>query len=400
MSLRKLLNSRTLLSRPPTLVHNKYNHPIIARYATRRNVPPPAPRSLRVPPLPVILVTFGFTCLSIGLYEYYTSDIQKYPVPIRKALRKALYYAQDKDIQLSLKYYNEALALALESPEMEKDGAPLTGIMIQLGTLQESLGRLPEARQTLILALRHLLGLENADRENKVSNEAIFKLDLQELPPTERKKAIGIAQKLGDMTKSMKRDEECEKWYVWSVEQLLAASSRPVSEYGDSNDVIFDQEHMPAWLTKTDISSALEALGSFYASRQKPELAIHLYLHALTLIGMKSCQSAVVMNNLAEAYVGIGQYEEAKIWGQRGLDLVQNPNTGKINNDGELCNETCGVLLFNMGTLFEQTRDRKKARLFFESAKQHGRDFKQTECIKEADRALKRIDFEEMRDSP
>lgn len=82
-------------------------------------------------------------------------------------------------------------------------------------------------------------------------------------------------------------------------------------------------------------------------------LAIHLYLRALSLNGMQSCQSAVLMNNLAESYASMGHFDEAKIWGQRGLDLAQNPNTGKVNKDGEICNETCGVLLFNMGMLFE-----------------------------------------------
>lgn len=80
-------------------------------------------------------------------------------------------------------------------------------------------------------------------------------------------------------------------------------------------------------------------------------------MKALELNGMKSCQSAVLMNNLAESYSGLGQFEEAKIWGQRGLSLAQNPNTGKQNGDKELCDETCGVLLFNMGMLFE-VRDR------------------------------------------
>lgn len=68
---------------------------------------------------------------------------------------------------------------------------------------------------------------------------------------------------------------------------------------------------------------------------------------------MQSCQSAVLMNNLAESYSGLAKYEEAKIWGQRGLDLAQNPNTRKQNKDGDICDETCGVLLFNMGMLFE-----------------------------------------------
>lgn len=82
-------------------------------------------------------------------------------------------------------------------------------------------------------------------------------------------------------------------------------------------------------------------------------LAVHLYMRALTLNGTRSCQAAVLMNNLANSYSNMGHYEEAKIWGQKGLDLAQNPNTGKVNEDSELCDQTCGVLLFNMGMLFE-----------------------------------------------
>lgn len=69
--------------------------------------------------------------------------------------------------------------------------------------------------------------------------------------------------------------------------------------------------------------------------------------------GANSCQSAVLMNNLAESYSNMGHFEEAKVWGQKGLDLAQNPNTRKVNKDGEICDETCGVLLFNMGMIFE-----------------------------------------------
>lgn len=138
--------------------------------------------------------------------------------------------------------------------------------------------------------------------------------------------------------------------------------------------------------------------------------------------GANSCQSAVLMNNLAESYSNMGHFEEAKVWGQKGLDLAQNPNTRKVNKDGEICDETCGVLLFNMGMIFEvylklyremnlpfinpffffpfpqRTNDKVKATQFYESARKHGSDFKQSSCIKEANRALKRIEFEKVRD--
>ncbi|KAG0743096.1 hypothetical protein G6F16_010568 [Rhizopus arrhizus] len=344
-------------------------------------------------PLSTALIGFGLVCLGVGLYNHFTSNIQKYPASIRRSLRKALYYQQDKDLNLALQYFKEALHEALESPELEKNGAPLTGIMIQLGTLQERMGKLSDARYTLTLGLSHLLGLEDEVGE-ELPVQAIFQADLDRLPILEQKKAVGIAQKLGDITAAMKMDEEAERWYEWSVEHLLKVSSKPVSEYEDTDQVVFDEEYMPSWLTKTDVGAALEAFGTFYASRNKPNLAIHLYMRALGLKGTNSCQSAVLMNNIAESYANMGRYEEAKLWGQKGLDLVQNTTTKRVNNDDELCDQTCGVLLYNMGMLFEQTKDKQKAALFYKSAGKHGRDFKQPECIKEADRALKRIEFE------
>lgn len=232
-------------------------------------------RTITIPTLPKVLIGLALACLTVGLYEYLVSDIQKYPPDIRQALRKALYYQHNgKDLNSSVKYFREALQLALESSEMERDGAPLTGIMIQLGALLESMGRLPEARQTLTLALRHLAGFENdRDSPSNKPDSAFFDLDVGQLPPATQKKLVGIAQKLGDINASMKRDEDAEKWYTWSVEHLLKISSKPVSPYGDSDQIIFDKEHMPKWLTETEMGAALEALGGFYAERNKPRLA-------------------------------------------------------------------------------------------------------------------------------
>lgn len=244
-----------------------YNVHQLRSFHRARQAPPS--RTIRIPPLPLVFIGVALTCLGVGLYEYLTSDIQKYPPPVRQALRKALYYQQDgKDKQLSVKYFKEALELALDSPELERDGAPLTGIMIQFGVLLESLGRLPEARQMLLLALRHLVGLAN-DETTQIDDDAIFQVNLESLPPLTQKKVAGIAQKLGDITAIMRRDDEAEKWYTWSVEHLLRISSRPVSAYGDSEHVVFDKEHMPEWLTGAEIGGAMEALAGFYAARNK-----------------------------------------------------------------------------------------------------------------------------------
>jgi hypothetical protein len=59
------------------------------------------------------------------------------------------------------------------------------------------------------------------------------------------------------------------------------------------------------------------------------------------------------MNNLAESYVALNAFNEAKIWAEKGISLAQNPNTGKLNKDQQVCDETCGILLFNLGMVFE-----------------------------------------------
>lgn len=231
-----------------------------ASYATtrRNHAQQLPPRRFVIPPLPLALIGASFICLGLGLYEYLNSDIQKFPVPIRQALRKGIYYEQSGDNTLAHKYFKEALALGLVSEELEK--GPLIGIMIQLGALEEKMGLLPQARETLRDALVRVVGTED-----------VFDFDLSQLEKTlDQKKAVGIAQKLGDVTNAMKNFEEAEKWYVWSVEHVLKSSAKPKSSYGDSDEVLFDKEHMPEWLTKTDVGASLEALGTFYTARNKP----------------------------------------------------------------------------------------------------------------------------------
>lgn len=295
-----------------------------------------------------VLVGAGLTCLGVGLYEYFTSDVQKYPANVRQALRKGLYYQNKHDHKLALKYLREALDLALASPELERNGAPLTGIMIQVGALLETMGRLPEARQALVQAFEHV----TSSQGDLPSAE-----DMAALPEITQKKATGIAQKLGDVCVGLKRDEEAERWYTWSVEHLLRVSSKPTSPYGDDDKMLFNKEHMPAWLTETELGASLEALATFYASRHRPTYAIPLYMRALTLADVhKTCHATVLMNNLAEAFTSVNRFEDAKQWAQKGIDLAQNPNTRKQNKDGEICDETCGILLFNMGMILEVSR--------------------------------------------
>ncbi|ORZ25455.1 hypothetical protein BCR42DRAFT_314675 [Absidia repens] len=334
-------------------------------------------KPFRIPPVPLAMIGLGLVCLGVGLYDHFTSDIQKYPTAVRTPLRKALYYER-KDPGLALPYFQQAFEEALQPKnEMELDGAPMTGILIQWGTLLDRLGRRPEARKVLVMALRHMLGMENTphfdDNDTSIdtttttattikpSDQEIFTRDWKALPVTEQKKVVGLCLKLGDINAELHRDDEAEKYYVTAVEHLLATSTGPSSTsnaYGDTSPhddkvALFDQAHLPAWLTSNDVGIALATLGQFYASRKRYSYAIHLYLRALTLRGMENCESTVLMNNLAESYVAINAFNEAKVWAEKGISLAQNPNTGKLNKDQQVCDESCGILLFNLGMIFE-----------------------------------------------
>ena|SRR6266540_1203763 len=80
--------------------------------------------------------------------------------------------------------------------------------------------------------------------------------------------------------------------------------------------------------------------------------ALPLYLRALSMINPpeSSCHSAVLMNNISEVFTGMGKLEEAQGWAERGLKLVENFKQRKKTRE---CDESCGVLLFNLGMISE-----------------------------------------------
>lgn len=323
-------------------------------FATYANQPS---RSIRIPPLPVALTVFGFGCLGMGLYQYFWSDIQKYPVPVRQALRKALYYENyGNDPSLAIDYYKQALEIALESEQLENNSPHVTGIMIQYGTLLETEGKTEQARDVLTTCLGYLLNISSADVTDKVTSIDLSSISLS---GTDRTKVLGIAQKLGDLSVELKDDEAAEKWFSWSVEQMFKSILPIASDSGmalESKEKLFNAENMPKWLTKSDVGAAMEALAAFYAEKGKYQFALPLYLRVLSLYPdlKQSCHACVLMCNIAEVFAGMGQYHEAIKWAEDGIEIAKNPNTGtKKGDDRKMCDEALGVLLYNIGMAYE-----------------------------------------------
>ncbi|KAF9969674.1 hypothetical protein BGZ73_007836, partial [Actinomortierella ambigua] len=341
------------------------------------------------------LITGGLTVTAMGLWQFYTSNVNKFPVPIRDDLRKALYYQNyGNDPHKAVEYYQTALEAAIVHPDLPIQGPEVTGIMIQYGTLLQDMGRNREAIEVLTAcfeALVHgqILGpryghLKKAVKEDEgvsaedkalkqqqeqqqeqeqveqallwhgvedmslVADETTVETDkipkhhhasVAHLDGPTRLKVIGVAQTLGDLHQAVKQDKEAERFYVWSVEQLLrdygpddaanGKNNNNKKKQGDSNGSSFgaeaplahnrelmkkqfDFDNLPAWMSKTDLGASLEALAGFYAMRGQNRNALALYMRALGLSDPEtSCHASVIMCNISGALAALGRVDDA-----------------------------------------------------------------------------------------
>lgn len=280
-----------------------------------------------VPVLAGLLVLSGLTLTAVGVWQFYTSGVNAFPEAIRNDLRKALYYQNyGDDREKAVGFYRSALNAAMQHPDLKVDGPEVTGIMIQLGTMFQDMGRNQEAIDVLVMAFECLvhgrtMGTGNNDSTSVItaapsnSNDAAFEDTKTESPgetsataskhgprvimdgPT-RLKTVGISQKLGDLYHLMKKDQQAERYYLWSVEQLLKNHEQLEQKYasGASHDLEdaerlqmardreamrkqFNFDDLPSWMTKTDLGASLEALGGFYASKGVYSYALQCFLY-------------------------------------------------------------------------------------------------------------------------
>ncbi|KAF9345161.1 hypothetical protein BGX26_003456 [Mortierella sp. AD094] len=351
----------------------------------------------RIPLAAVALILGGITLTAAGLWQFYTSGVNRFPEAIRNDLRKALYFQNyGDDREKAVGYYRSALNAAMHHPDLKVDGPEVTGIMIQLGTMFHDMGRTQEAIDVLVMAFECLvhgrtMGMGNdsvasAPSGDEQEQDQSGDLSQQQQPEPEyhhgpkvmdgptRLKTIGIAQKLGDLYHSIKKDEQAERYYLWSVEQLMKNHEDLQSGAGGNSEeerLLFAREQeamrkqfnfdkLPSWMTKTDLGASLEALGGFYTSK-----------------GIYRC-------NISDAFAGLGNVEDATGWAERGLKV------GSAQS-GQECDEGCGVLLYNLGMLHEMKGDILKAQDYYKQSKQHGLKTGFNQCVVESNKALKRI---------
>ncbi|GAC72571.1 hypothetical protein PANT_7c00162 [Moesziomyces antarcticus T-34] len=228
------------------------------------------------------------------------------------------------------------------------------------------------------------------------------------------------------LTGTAASEDPAERWLVWSVEELfrlilpadvhasaLAAAAAPpaaskdksapapkatLTEVEPPTSISLADLDLPAWVTKLDVLSSVEALGTFYAAKSVPEFAVPLYLQALSILlppstpsanrsaptASERCKAGLIMNNLSQLLSG-SNIKDASKWALKGLEITDTtvqkagfesqPSAGVevVQSSQERTNEVrlecLGVkltLLYNLGVLSDMAGDKCSARVYFQ----------------------------------
>ncbi|KAI5359430.1 putative tetratricopeptide-like helical domain superfamily, protein Mrg3 [Septoria linicola] len=329
----------------------------------------------------VILAGAGSVVYANYVYQsYILAAFHKYPEPVAKKLRRALYYTNvDLQPKEALKYYKQALKEA-EEIQMDPFSDEIIGVKIQVAKLLEDIQQWPKAIEVL----------ERTRADNLAWLEQFGSLDHNKEHRTNvLAKTVGISVKLGELyghPAVYDRDAAQER-LVWAVEAVLKEQQRRI------NNKVKEEEE-GAWMGNDQIGAALEALAHSYEAKSQHYLATPLFLQALSLYPAKDCHSVVLMNNLASSLAqqspaaaraaqtyatsqNISErptgppasresmIENAKQWAQKALDVAAGIAAPERNQE---CDIGCAVATHNLGEFAEMSSDISLARKKYQEA--------------------------------
>jgi tetratricopeptide (TPR) repeat protein len=152
-------------------------------------------------------------------HSYIIGAFHKYPEPVAKEMRKALFYTNmSLDVKQALKYYRRALEVADEIG-MDPFSDEIMGVKIQLAALMERVQQYQKAIDILeIVKSDNLKWMDLLG--NKEGNEGKRTRVLS--------KTVGISIKLGELYSNqyVMEKEMAEERLVWAVETLLKEQQR------------------------------------------------------------------------------------------------------------------------------------------------------------------------------
>ncbi|KAL0476204.1 hypothetical protein QR685DRAFT_72244 [Neurospora intermedia] len=366
---------------------------------------------------------------------FYSEQFTKYPPPIAKALRRALYYSNyNPDQQMALKYWKQALELCDEL-HLDTFSDDVMGIKIELAAWLEKIGSYDNA----VKVLENLSGdckrwvdlMEKSIKEGgKIPPSLlppVVPQDPAEQPAAAKEskqgetpetiwgrrtrilgKAVGINVKLANLYSFyLAKPEEAHERLIWSVETALNELRRRTVEGL--------KEGEGKWMSSEEIGGALESLGHSYEAKSQFHLALPLFFQALRL-SQHQCHSATIMNNIAACFaqhpiMPAGQsqvdtlmgeevasatpaqkrtayLEAAKRWAK---NARQHANEPKGDDRTPECNQACATSLCNLASIARLTGNVTEARRLFEKAIEMSRSLEFEEGVTQAEDGLRAL---------
>ncbi|KAG9243092.1 hypothetical protein BJ878DRAFT_535461 [Calycina marina] len=319
--------------------------------------------------------------------NYIVGKFTKFPEPVAKKLRRALYYTNwDFQPRNALKYYVETLKLADELG-MSPFSDEIIGVKVQLAAFFEKMQEHQKAIQVLkIVKNDNLRWIEAATA-------------LPDYPANRTRllgRTVGISVKLGDLyaNQYVMQTGDAEEQLIWAVETMLKEQQRRETEGVKPGE--------GDWMTPEEMGGSFEALAHHYEEKDQHYLSAPLFLQALSMSLVNSCHTAILMNNLS---ISLAQQLPPPVPGQAPVSrpaLIGNARSwaekaiavaAKITppDRNEECDVGCAVATHNLGEFAEMDGNIAEARKRFEEAKTLAKVVGFADGVKNAEEALKRI---------
>lgn len=387
--------------------------------------------------LVILAACVGIIVYAVRLYftYFYSQQFTRYPAPVAKSLRRALYYSNySPDHKLALKYYKLALEQCDEL-RLDPFSDEVMGIKIQLAAWLERIENYEGAITVLEALLKDCKKWVDV-METSVKEGGLAKTNASLLPPSGLRddpdkepaapetlwgkrtrvlaKSVGIGVKLGELyaDEHVLEQNKAHKNLTWAVETALKEYQR--------RTVDGLKEGEGPWMSAEDMGGALESLGHSYERKSQFHLAVPLFFQALRLC-RDQCHMAVIMNNLAasfaqhplqapyETLVGILPGTEtddassppapqkqtraellgsARRWAKNAYQHAKEPTGDQRTPE---CDEACAVALNNLGDIAAMTGKAEEARKKYEQSSKLSQKIGFTDGVKQAEAGLRRL---------
>jgi tetratricopeptide (TPR) repeat protein len=344
---------------------------------------------------------------------YYT-DVDPNPSRAMTAYKEALIVADQLEMD---PYSDEVLGIKLNiSMMLEKAGLTKAAIEVLEKIKAESLTWVEEGRKRKLLRENERAGEKKVKSEDseEAAQEEEKRLEKEQREDRQRdrtlKQIIGMGLKLGELyaTEDTQNHAKAEAAMTSAIELCVREMHRrerlglPVG--GDRED---------SWMDLSEIAYTFDELAKFYTAKDKQELAIPLFMQALSMIkevegDTTTCKQVVLLNNIASSMAEQLQkpspfsssssaqnplprdqiIDSARQWAQKAIEVADRIEPPIRDEE---CDISCSVATYNLGSIAEMQGDFERARKKFEEARDMARKLGFEEGVTNSDRAIKRV---------